>query len=667
MLKIRVCALRNDRKRVIERMQRLGVVEIEPAKKLSEGVWQEDMSGERDGFQSTLSALQSAVSVLDYYAPAKDSMFSSYMGRKEINGREFEEMQQKGERTLSSCYEITRKKKQIEQLAADKLRLQLRVDSLAPWLGLDVKMRIKGTKSTKAFVGVLPNIYTEEQLILKAAEKHPDLTEFEIEVIGETSDSTCIFAVAANTQADSMDSFLRSLGITRPFEMSKKTPRECSKELRVRIEKCDREIADLEDEIREMAELRGIFKWQIDYYTMRLEKYEAIEKIAHTKNTFIIDGWIPEGEFPRLQTQLEERGAFVETLTIGKKENVPVAVKNGPITEGGEPILEMYAMPTKRDIDPTPVMAIFYYLLFGLMLSDAAYGLMLVLACGFVLLKFKPEGSNKKNMKLFMFSGATAVVWGVLFGSFFGDLPNVIAHTFFGVPQDVLILKPLWFDPIIEPTQMLIFSLALGVIHIFAGMILGLITNLKNKNYTAMFADNIAWMMVVGGLIVYGVDFILDMFGMGGLVVIPPDIKNVAIIAAGVGAVTVLLFSGLPTKSFGKRILKGAYSLYGITSYLSDILSYSRVLALGLATGVISQVFNMIGTMFGGGAAGAIMLLIVGLLGHALNIGISLIGCYVHTCRLQYVEFFGRFYEGGGRPFSPFSVKSKSFKFKEEK
>ena len=148
---------------------------------------------------------------------------------------------------------------------------------------------------------------------------------------------------------------------------------------------------------------------------------------------------------------------------------------------------------------------------------------------------------------------------------------------------------------------------------------------------------------------------------------LPAAVGNVALVLAAIGAVGIILTSGRESKSPVKRLLKGLYGLYGVSSYLSDILSYSRLLALGLATGVIAQVFNKMGSMAGGGVAGAIVFILVFLVGHSLNIGINLLGAYVHTNRLQFVEFFGKFYEGGGEKFRPFSAKTKYFKISEDK
>ena len=179
--------------------------------------------------------------------------------------------------------------------------------------------------------------------------------------------------------------------------------------------------------------------------------------------------------------------------------------------------------------------------------------------------------------------------------------------------------------------------------------------------------DVVFWYLLVGGGVVYLLT--MDMFiNMAELTFrLPPEVGTAAAVCAGVGALGIILFAGRSSKNPAKRVAKGLYELYGVTGYLSDILSYSRLLALGLATGVIAQVFNQMGSMFGGGFLGAICFTLVFVIGHTLNMAINLLGAYVHTNRLQFVEFFGKFYEGGGEKFKPFSVHTNYFKFKEEK
>ena len=186
------------------------------------------------------------------------------------------------------------------------------------------------------------------------------------------------------------------------------------------------------------------------------------------------------------------------------------------------------------------------------------------------------------------------------------------------------------------------------------------------KKFKDAIYDVVSWYLLVGGLIIYmlSVPMVAEMLVLN--FILSHSIGNVGLICAIVGALLILFTAGRESKSPFKRLLKGLYGLYGVTGYLSDILSYSRLLALGLATGVIAQVFNKMGTMAGNGPVGIVLFIVVFIVGHTMNIAINLLGAYVHTNRLQFVEFFGKFYEGGGRKFSPFFVNTKYFNVTED-
>ena len=250
-----------------------------------------------------------------------------------------------------------------------------------------------------------------------------------------------------------------------------------------------------------------------------------------------------------------------------------------------------------------------------------------------------------------------------MYGSFFGDVVAVFSKTFLGHET---VLAPLWFAPVDDPMRMLLFSMLMGIIQIFAGLALCAYQLLRQKRVKDAIYDVAFWYLLVGGLI-----FALlssDMFSqIAKMDKLPAIFGTVGGACAAVGAVGILLTGGRESKNPVKRLLKGAYALYNVTGYLGDILSYSRLLALGLATGVIAEVINSMAVMAGGGVIGFIAFVIIFVFGHTVNIGINLLGAYVHTNRLQFVEFFGKFYSGDGRKFTPFADHTKYFKIREEK
>ena len=227
-------------------------------------------------------------------------------------------------------------------------------------------------------------------------------------------------------------------------------------------------------------------------------------------------------------------------------------------------------------------------------------------------------------------------------------------------------IPALWFVPLNDPMKLLIFSMLFGLIHLFTGLAIKGYMCLRDKRYMDFFCDVVLWFAFLIGLILMLLPSSLFYSISQMHIVFPAALETFSKVLAIAGAVGLLLMSGRSSKNPALRIALGAYDLYNITGWLSDVLSYSRLLALGLATGVIASVVNQMGSMAGKGVFGAIVFIIVFIIGHIFNIAINLLGAYVHTNRLQYVEFFGKFYEGGGRAFNPFKANTKYVDVKEE-
>ena len=316
----------------------------------------------------------------------------------------------------------------------------------------------------------------------------------------------------------------------------------------------------------------------------------------------------------------------------------------------------MYAAPGAGDLDPTPVLAFFFYFFFGMMFSDAGYGLLMVIATGLAVKLFKPDKRMRNNLKLFQYCGISTTLWGLVFGSIFGDAPAALYNMFTGSSVTMAELLP-WptLDPQKQALPLMIISIAFGLIHILVGMGCKFIVCFRQKDYAGAFFDTGLWMLMLIGFAVLAAGIALS-----------PVMMTVGAVIAIASAVGLVLTQGRSKKGIVGKAVGGLASLYSITSYISDLLSYSRLLALGLTTGVMAQVFNMLATMMGTNVLGIVFLIVIFLLGHAINIGLNALGSYVHTMRLQYVEMFSKFYEGGGKEFKPFSLNSKYIKIQED-
>lgn len=666
MQRIGIYALKSRRKPILELIQRRGVVEIH-AEKAEDAVFrQTDTAPAKARFENNTSTLQAALEALDKLEPEKKSLLAPLEGRTPIPLSRYEETAGAAGKTLRAASRVNALWKKCVDDRAEILRLEAQIRMLEPWSRLDVSMRTTGTASTAAFIGSFPAEYTEEALKAEIARGAPEIDGVAVEVLSAGTQQTCAFLLCHASNGAKLEAFLRSIGFTYPADRSKKPPQARMQDLNARIEKLRAEIDGAEAEIRTYAALRGAMQYTIDYFSMRIEKYDVLGRLWQSPHVFVITGYIPAESAPALEKELTEKfEAYVELETPAEDEDVPVKLKNNAFAAPVEGVLESYSMPGRKEIDPSTLMAVFYYFLFGMMLSDAGYGLLMVIGCGIALAKFKNmEESLRKFLKMFLYCGISTVFWGAMFGSFFGDAVTVIGKTFFNVD---IAIPALWFTPLNEPMRLLLFSFLIGVIHLFAGLGAQFYQLARQGLWKDAIFDVVFWYMLVGGGILYllSMQMFADMVSLG--FTLPAVVGTAGAIAAGIGAVGIVLTAGRESRSPFKRLLKGLYGLYGVSSYLSDILSYSRLLALGLATGVIASVFNQMGAMLGNSPAGVAVFVFAFLVGHTLNLGINVLGAYVHTNRLQFVEFFGKFFEGGSRKFNPFSAKTKYFKITEEK
>jgi V/A-type H+-transporting ATPase subunit I len=372
-----------------------------------------------------------------------------------------------------------------------------------------------------------------------------------------------------------------------------------------------------------------------------------------TDTTFYIEGWIPEVSKDKVQKVLDEYECWYDFKKPEEGEEFPILLKNNAFSGPFDSITELYSLPSPSNIDPTTVMAPFYVLFFGMMLGDVGYGFLFSLGCFIILKKFDIEGTFGKMLKVFFWGGISTMFWGVMYGSWFGDGLVVGARHLFNIN---LPLTYVWVDPLKEPMTVLLVSFIMGLVHLFVGMGMQAYMLIRDGKIKDAITDIGFWYLFIIGPILW----------LAGDMIIPgsplPVIGKWMTLFAVIGLV---LTQGRAKDNIISKLISGVLSLYGITGYLGDVLSYSRLLALGLATGVISSVLSLIGSMVGG-IPGKIMFVLVFVFGHTLNLAINGLGSFVHSARLQYVEFFGKFYEGGGDAFNPFTKKTKYIKIKEE-
>jgi len=648
MKKIELIAMLTDSKKIVELLQRRGVVEI--CRNSDEELENTNVSavvGEFEKFRNT--ALQ-ALEILEKYSPEKSGLTDMLNGKTEVEKHTFGQRATELEKIMNTANEIIRSSKAIDEIYAKIGQNEVRCDTLRPWRKLDLPMNFKGTDTTSALIGSLPFAVTGEELESELPEG------CSAEVIYSSKSVTHLFILCNRQVYDETADILRKKLFVPVSDPENSTPTELVRSYSEENIELVKQSEQLKKHIAELAEYRKPLKFTVDYLKMREDKYNALSSLGFTESTFILTGYIPEKYADELKKEIESKFTVsIEFSDPSDDEDVPVLLENGKFSSPVESITKMYSMPSKTDVDPTPVMSFFYYLFFGMMLSDAGYGLVMVIATSVLLSKCRLEESMKKTLVMFRNCGISTVIWGALFGSWFGDIVQVVGREFFNKEIGSIAL---WFEPINDPIKLLLFSFGLGILHLFLGVAVSFKMSWDDGRKLDAVLDTLPVYLSVTGVAPLGAGIFTE---------VPEVLKTVGLYMIIAGVVLLVLTAGRSSKSVFGKIFGGIYALYNMaTGYLSDILSYSRLLALGLATGSIAGVINLIGTMPENTVVKALLLTVVFIFGHTANIAINLLGAYVHTDRLQFVELFSKFYTGGGREFNPFRADTQYIRFREK-
>lgn len=664
MQRLQICALKTNRKQILEYLQLKEVFQLEENAAEDEIFRRMDTTTAKAKFMRNVQLADGAISILDTYAPEKTGLLDSLAGRTPVERFRLREAVEGQRETMNVVNEIQSLAKEAADTKARILKLENRKEMLVPWMPLDISMTCRGTKTTAVLLGMLPSSLSVADVLQAFKEKEPEIPA-EVQLVSRDKDQIYVCVICQKKRVTQAEETLRELGFVRSAGLEKGIPAKQAEKIDKKIGELRKKCEETEAKLASMGEKRAEISRVADYYRIREEKYDLLGKLMQSDKTFIMEGYIPKRNAEEIVNYLN--GHFIlsaEVTDLDPDEEAPVLFYNNAFSESVEGIVASFGLPGKKEFDPTTIMSFFYVFFFGLMLSDAGYGLLISIVC-FALLKMYPhmETGMRKAIKMFGFCGLSTLFWGIMFGGYFGDLADTVSRVWFG---HEITLPALWFVPLNDPVRLLLWCMIFGLIHLFTGMILKGYILVKDKAYGDFICDVVIWMIFLIGLLMLFVGSSLFSSIFDIPVEYSPAISLLSKVLAIGGAVGVVLTAGRSSKNVGLRFALGLYGLYDITSWLSDILSYSRLLALGLATGVIAQVVNMMGSMAGNGIFGTIIFIIVFLFGTALNMVINIFGAYVHTNRLQYVEFFGKFYEGGGKAFEPFGTHTKYVKFKED-
>ena len=665
MQRISICALKHDRKAILEKLQSMGMIEMHQVAQDEAGFEKMDTQSAKSSFEKRVQITENALDVLNQYTPEKKSMFSSLEGNELIDKKTMEAAAAKQEAVMEVAGLLIADHKKIAEAQAEIVKRNTQIEALTPWMSLEVAMNYPGTKKTAMLLGTMAAETTLEMIYGKLAEDHPEIEAVDISVISQDKDAVYLSVFCMKDQAADVENTLRTAGFSRPVVSTEQIPAKQKEELEEQIRQIEQTIADIRGEIISYAEDREELKIIGDYYRMRAEKYEVLGTLPQSRRTFIISGYAAKEAIPAIQKGIGDAyDCVIDVEELKEDEEPPVILKNNGFSESVEGVLESYGLPHKGEIDPTAIMSFFYVFFFGMMLSDAAYGAVVAIVCAILVKKYpRMSQSMAKSLKLFLYCGVSTLVWGVLFGGYFGNIVDIVSEKFFGHMVTVLAL---WFVPLNDPMKLLVYSLLFGTIHLFVGLGIKGYLCLKDGKVVDFICDVVLWFVMLIGLILMLLPSDIFASIAQTTIVFPAALNTAAKVMAAGGAIGIVLMSGRANKNPALRLALGAYDLYNVTGWLSDALSYSRLLALGLATGVIASVINQMGAMLPNNVIGVILFIVIFIVGHVLNLAINLLGAYVHTNRLQFVEFFGKFYEGGGKAFEPFKENTKYVDVKEE-
>jgi V/A-type H+-transporting ATPase subunit I len=583
--------------------------------------------------------LRQALGYLDRFAP-KAGFFASMMGYKvEVSAAELETHLRDFD-AVKAAGEVLAVQSSENEARSHLARLEEERALLTSWLGLQTPPDSLGATENTFSAAYALNPQHVPRLREKLAEEVGEL--FELVDLGASAEhgasaaSGRIVLIWHRTVDEKLRESLKGFDLNPCPLTGPLTPAGALARVESEIETREAELEDVLRRVEGLLEYRDPLYLALDEARTESEGQRLVADSAATDEAIYLRGWVPETAVEGVESILEKRELVHYTLRPPTEEETPpVYLSNAAPVRPFEMVTDLYGRPQPAESDPTPFFAFFFALFFGICLTDAGYGLLLI-ASSLLFLKLLPLGpTTRKMFRMMVIAGVFTVIVGVLTGGFFG-LSFEWSPALSGLRETLMVLDPL------DPDQMFYFfyfSLGLGYLHLFIGYLIGLFEALRRKDTQTALFRKLPWLLV---MLLVPLAVGLPMLGASG------GWAWYGVIAVGL---YVVAFSGVGDDSGLPRLGAGIFNLYtGFSGLFSDILSYARLFALGLATAVIAQVVNTMA--FDSNVVGMVLILAVG---HVFNLAMNALGGFIHTARLQFVEYFGKFYTGGGRTFVPYA------------
>ncbi|MEE8324540.1 MAG: V-type ATP synthase subunit I [Candidatus Humimicrobiaceae bacterium] len=650
--KLFIASHRTETEAFLKKLQRISVAEVKPyAEKIESSTLPIDASRENN------TKVKKALNILDGYKGMELKKIASKAGKLIIKRSEYEKIVQD-----TKLEEIA---DEIMDLDVEIKSLDLRISETEPKINqLEIwdnfKGNIKDLGSTNVYtlkLGIIKSGRTDFGLILEEMDKN----HISCQSISEEGNIKYVILAYHNDYREEAEDYISTLSFDEA-ELAgySGTIDENIESLNKNIDYFKSRKQKIFDQIEGLTEKYEMsLTVYLDYLDNNLEVEEAILSGFSTDSVSFYTAWTRERDKEKVLAAADSfKFIRVEEIEPDEGESIPVALENKPFFRPFEIIVNLYGVPRYFEIDPTPFVSIFFAIFFGLCLTDAGYGIIL----GILTLVFAFRMRAAKQFLMLIFIGSMfTIIAGALFNGWFGDLP---AYLGFG---DISLKIAILGDPVNSDSGSMNFfrlALALGVVHVVFGLFIKFFDSLRRKDWGGAFFDGLPWIMVIVPIVILllSTEFAVSM-QLVSAPLFPSSISRILIWPIIVGALVIIFFAARQEKSWGFRIFMGFLNLTivnGLTSFLGDFLSYIRLMALGLVTAGIGVAINKIAFQFLSiPVAGIALLVIVLVFGHLFNIGINILGAFVHTLRLQYVEFFPKFYAGGGIPFKALSDEHK--------
>ncbi|MBR3696871.1 MAG: V-type ATP synthase subunit I [Clostridia bacterium] len=626
MNKVTIIGTKDKQEKIIKDIMKKGFIQVDNNSNLAYDEEYKDIFNKVDNNQEIALLnnkkvqVEKAINIINRVNKLKKPFFYSKPNYVELTENEADSLYKEAEQIINFQNEISK-------LEWDCVDFENRKQELIPWKSLDISADLMSLKHIKIILGKVSINYQLEQIELALSR---EVNKYSINLVNKDKQFTYI-VIITNEENENL-----ARRVLKAYDFSEENVIDKEKTIVQKINDIDIEIRKIENKIENLTkkiipDKLSKFENLYDYLSNQKELKIVENNIVTTKNTFYLEGWIPAGIKIK-----NDKTYIIKYREPEENENYPVYVKNSKFVTPFQSITNMYSVPNRNELDPNPIMTIFFIIFFGMMLSDAGYGIILTLFAAFIVKKAKYKKGEGSLMKLLIPCGISTIFWGLLFGSFFGDLIKI---------------TPI-INPLIDVMQLMGLSLLLGIIHMYIGMFMKAIELVKEKKIFSAIFDVGLWYITLTGTFLLVIPIIAGDIGVWSVIG-----KYLAI----VGMIGLVLTQGRTKKGIFGKLIGGIGGLYNITSYFADVLSYSRLMALCLSTGVIAQVGNLLAKM-----VNPVFGVLIALIVHAINIANSALGSYVHTSRLQYVEFFGKFYEGGGTEFQPLKCKNKYTNIEEE-